>query len=96
MERGVPIDWGATAVSWTREGRIIFTRVPRGYFSNFSNGTPEVVSKLWVMDADGGNQQPLDQTDLGQLTAAGCVVCPYPPNTGLWIVDPLAYWEPGP
>lgn len=92
VDDGVPDPPGATAVSWTREGRIIFTRVPL-----VAADALAPFAELWVMDADGGNQQQLDRTDLGELNAAGCVACPYPPNTaGYWIQDPLAFWQPAP
>ena len=75
---------GAMAFSWTSESRIIFRRY-------LADGSVE----LWVMDADGQNQQRLDVTDVAGLTAAGCVVCPYP------VIDrrtgPIAaYWQPDP
>jgi hypothetical protein len=44
----------------------------------------------WIMDADGGNQAVLG-TSLSELTAAGCVTCIYPLETG---TD--AFWQPVP
>jgi hypothetical protein len=59
----------------------------------------------WVADADGGNPMQLDVT-IPTLTAAGCMICPYPVSAG---ADPLAvrtthpfeeffittmYWQP--
>jgi len=77
---------GATASGWTHDGRIVLTR-------HLDDGSIE----LWVMDADGGNQQRLDAGDLASLTAAGCVVCPYPPDSqGSRAGTFLAYWQPVP
>jgi hypothetical protein len=46
----------------------------------------------WAMDADGSNAARLD-FDLGQLTAAGCVVCSYP---GPDLRVGSAWWQPVP
>lgn len=94
VDYGVPVQFGATAVSWTREGRVIFTRVPLGDTSGGSPPTPP--TELWVMDSHGQNQQQLDATELSELNAVGCLVCPYPPNDGYWTQDPIAFWQPGP
>ena len=46
------------------------------------------------MDADGANARQIDGTDVGSLAAAGCVDCPYPPDTsGL---ENTAFWRPAP
>jgi WD40-like Beta Propeller Repeat len=93
VDHGVPVEWGATGVSWTREGRIIFTRVPLGDTSQGSPARPP--TQVWVMDPDGRNQRQLDRTDLAELTAAGCVVCPYPSEfETVYPGIPLAYWQP--
>jgi Tol biopolymer transport system component len=78
-----PGDFGARSPSWTRDGRIVFTR----------NAAPgEVVMQLWVMDRNGSNMTRLDPSDVAMLTAIGCVSCPYPatdaggyPSVALWI-----------
>jgi Tol biopolymer transport system component len=78
-----PGDFGARYPSWTRDGRIVFTR----------NAAPgEVVMQLWVMDRNGSNITRLDPSDVATLTAIGCVSCPYPatdageyPSVALWI-----------
>lgn len=46
----------------------------------------------WLMDAGGGNATRLD-FDLGQLTAAGCVICRYP---GPADQSGTAWWQPVP
>jgi Tol biopolymer transport system component len=61
--------FGARFPTWTRDGRIVFTR----------GGVQGIGQELWVMDGDGGNATQLDPTDAATLTAIGCTVCPYPP-----------------
>jgi Tol biopolymer transport system component len=56
---------------WTRDGRIVFIRS--------SATTDRRRGDLWIMDADGGHASQLQAT-VPALTAAGCVVCPYPIN----------------
>jgi Tol biopolymer transport system component len=81
-----PGDFGARLPSWTRDGRIVFTR----------NGAPgETVMQLWVMDRDGSNPARLDPSDAAALTAIGCVSCQYPAtdagelsSVALWISAP--------
>jgi Tol biopolymer transport system component len=66
---------------WTRDGRIVFLR----------SITPDGDGDLWIMDADGGNATPVDAT-IPALTAAGCLVCPYPNDQNqFW-----ALWQPVP
>ena len=57
--------------SWTRDGRIAFTR-----WTGAGDTDP---GDVWVMDADGGNARKVEST-LSALTAAGCLTCPYPYN----------------
>jgi len=51
-----------------RDGRIVSLRF---------QGTDEGGGALWIIDADGEHSTPLEAT-IPSLTAAGCVVCPYP------------------
>jgi Tol biopolymer transport system component len=82
-----PGEFGARFPSWTRDGRIVFTR-------NAEEG--ETMWQLWVMDSDGSNETRLDPSDPAALTAIGCVSCPYPGVSGV-INDPsLAVWVPAP
>jgi Tol biopolymer transport system component len=81
-----PGDFGARYPSWTRDGRIVFTR-------DADQG--EAVMQLWVMDRDGSNATRLDPSDAATLTAIGCVSCQYPatdagelPSVALWITAP--------
>jgi Tol biopolymer transport system component len=62
-------EFGARYPTWTRDGRIVFTR----------GGVQGVGQQLWVIDGDGRNATQLDPTDAATLTAIGCMVCPYPP-----------------
>ena len=57
--------------SWTRDGRVVFTRWSSPTVSSGHN---------WVMDADSGNARQLETT-IPALTAAGCMVCSYPMNS---------------
>ena len=52
--------------------------------------------ELWVMDADGADATRLPADDLAALTAAGCVVCPYPPMNNDFEIPFLndAVWQP--
>jgi dipeptidyl aminopeptidase/acylaminoacyl peptidase len=51
---------------WTRDGRIVFRDQAAGPFEP---------NHTWIMDADGGNLQRLDDS-VAALTDAGCIVCP--------------------
>jgi len=73
---------------WTRDGRIVFIRL-----TAIDGGRGD----LWIMDADGAHATQLQAT-VPALTAAGCLVCPYPigpdPDPG----NPNQFfppWEPG-
>jgi Tol biopolymer transport system component len=81
-----PRDFGASFPTWTRDGRIVFSRYP---------ARSEDMFELWVMDADGSNATRLDSSDAVALTALGCVACPYPGttyhDTG---IPSFAYWIP--
>jgi WD40 repeat protein len=55
--------------SWTRDGRIVFTR--------WAGHASSDRGDLWVMDSDGGNATRLEAT-VAALTAAGCLICSYP------------------
>jgi hypothetical protein len=57
-----------TGATRTRDGRIVSLRFPT---------TGEGGGALWIMDADGEHASRLEAT-VPALTAAGCVVCPYP------------------
>jgi Tol biopolymer transport system component len=82
-----PGDFGAMFPTWTRDGRIVFTRMP---------GPGETDWQLWVMDRDGSNATRLDQ-DAATLTAIGCVSCPYPAVNMGWIPYPsMAFWTSTP
>lgn len=90
-DRGLPIQEGGRAEGWTRDGRIVFSRVRwAGVQGDSTNLPPET----WVMDADGANAVRIDGSSLGALAAAGCVDCPYPPSA----YDPrlTAFWRPIP
>lgn len=82
---------GISAVpNWTRDGRIVFVRRP---------GTEPSTqpAELWVMDADGGNPTELPMDSIAALSAAGCVVCPYPPTNPEFRREPSlddAVWQP--
>jgi dipeptidyl aminopeptidase/acylaminoacyl peptidase len=76
--------------NWTRDGRIVSLRFP---------ATAGSRGALWILDADGEHASRLEAT-IPALTAAGCVVCPYPvyDGGGANQIDPLAarpferYW----
>ena len=75
---------------WTRDGRIVFIR---------SAATTDLRrGDLWIMDADGGHATQLPAT-VPALTAAGCVVCPYPINPDPDPGGPNPFfgqpWDPG-
>jgi Tol biopolymer transport system component len=84
----------------TRDGRIVSLRFP---------GTGDGGGALWITDADGGHARRLEAT-IPALTAAGCVVCPYPvfATAGGVGIDPLVdrpyerfwmtnlFWQPVP
>jgi Tol biopolymer transport system component len=90
VDRGAPVQVGGRVAGWTREGRIVFT-VHRWAGEGDSTNLP---TEVWIMDADGANARQIDGTDVASLTAAGCVDCPYPPDTsGL---DYSAFWRPAP
>jgi Tol biopolymer transport system component len=82
-----PGEFGARFPSWTRDGRIVFTRNPE---------EGETMWQLWVMDSDGSNETRLDPSDPAALTAIGCVSCPYPgvdvvitnPSLAVWVAAP--------
>ena len=91
IDRGLPIQEGGRAEGWTRDGRIVFSRVRwAGVQGDSTNLPPET----WVMDADGANAVRIDGTNLAALAAAGCIDCPYPPSA----YDPAltAFWRPIP
>jgi hypothetical protein len=71
---------------WTVDGRVNFVR---------TIGAPDSGQyENWIMDADGGNPTMLG-TSLAELTAAGCVVCPYPlPGSSVPLND--GFWPPRP
>jgi hypothetical protein len=81
-----PRDFGASSPTWTRDGRIVFSRYPV---------REEDLFELWVMDADGNNATRVDPSDPAALTALGCVTCPYPGttyhDTG---IPSIAFWIP--
>jgi Tol biopolymer transport system component len=82
-----PGEFGAMFPSWTRDGHIVFTRMPE---------PDETDWQLWVMDRDGSNATTLDQ-DAATLTAIGCVSCPYPAVNMGWIPYPsMAFWTSTP
>jgi hypothetical protein len=64
----------------TRDGRVVGVRFPDG----------KQLGDLWISDADGGNATMLTPT-VPALTAAGCVICPYPvyPDGDQAVIDPL-------
>jgi Tol biopolymer transport system component len=80
----------AESGTWTRDGRIVSLRFP---------ATAGSRGAVWIMDADGEHASRLEAT-VPALTAAGCVVCPYPvyDGGGANQIDPLAarpferYW----
>ena len=80
-----PGSFGASFPTWTRDGRIAFSRYP---------ALPEDLFELWVMDADGSDATRVDSSDAAALTALGCVVCAYPARP-LNNADPsFAFWIP--
>ena len=66
-------DFGAAFPSWTRDGRITFTRLPM---------PPDTEFQLWVIDPDGTDATLLDFDDPAALTTLGCVTCTYPGPRG--------------
>ena len=73
---------------WTRDGRVVFIR----------ELTPDTRGVLWVMDAGGGNASQIDPT-IPALTAAGCLICPFPNDQGqYWAENRLnqRFWQPLP
>jgi Tol biopolymer transport system component len=64
--RALTTDGNSLFPFWTRDGRVVFIR-----------WAGEGLGHLWLMDADGGHHILLDAT-VPALTAAGCVVCPFP------------------
>ena len=80
-------DFGAGFPTWTRDGRIAFSRYPTRSEDPF---------ELWVMDPDGSNATRIDRPNAAALTALGCVACPYPETTGYDAGMPVsAYWIAG-
>jgi Tol biopolymer transport system component len=78
-----PVEVGARFASWTRDGRIVFTR----------NAEPgEEMWQLWVMDRDGSNVTRLEPSDPVELTAIGCASCPYPGLSGVVDYPSVAFW----
>jgi Tol biopolymer transport system component len=81
-----PRDFGASFPTWTRDGRIAFSRYPAREEDPF---------ELWVMDADGSTATRVDPSNAVELTALGCVACPYPGttyhDTG---IPSFAFWIP--
>ena len=67
-----PGDFGAAFPTWTRDGRIAFSRYP---------AQDEDPFELWVMDADGTNATRVDPSNAAALTALGCIACAYPGTT---------------
>lgn len=80
-----PGEFGARYPTWTRDGHIVFTR-------NAEQG--DTTWQLWVMDRDGSNVTRLDPSDPAQLTAIGCVSCPYPGVDGFITYPSIAFWIP--
>ena len=78
-------DFGAAFPSWTRDGRITFTRFPM---------PPETDFQLWAIDPDGTDATLLDFADPAALTALGCMTCTYPALEELRVPN-FAYWIPG-
>ena len=78
-------DFGAAFPSWTRDGRITFTRLPM---------PPDTEFQLWVIDPDGTDATLLDFDDPAALTTLGCVTCTYPALEELRVPN-FAYWVPG-
>lgn len=81
--------------NWTRDGRIVFIRwTSRPATGPIGDGLGE----LWIMDADGTNRVQLEAT-IPALTAAGCIVCPYPIRQNqfveAWLVN-QGLWQPVP
>jgi Tol biopolymer transport system component len=70
---------------WTRDGRIVTIRLA---------ATDYALGDLWIMDADGGHATQLQAT-VPALTAAGCVVCPYPVNPDPDPRNPNPFFTPG-
>ena len=79
-----PIEYGARFPTWTRDGRIVFSR---------NVELDERVWQVWIMDGDGANPIQIDPSDVPTLTAIGCVACPYPSGDPLGHPTP-AFWIP--
>ncbi len=88
VDRGAPVQVGATLASWTVDGRLVYT-LARWAGQGDSTNLPV---QVWVSDADGGNRQQLNPLRLAELTAAGCVSCPYPHEVQGLQYD--AFWRP--
>ena len=83
---------GASAwPNWTAEGRIVFAHLPPDEIGEDLARSFE----LWVMDANGANLRQLDADNAAELTAAGCITCPYPPpvEAGIFFLND-AVWQP--
>jgi len=101
--RAVTSDGVSGGSAWTRDGRIVFLR------SSAPASIRDRRSDVWIMDRDGGHSTRLEAT-VPALTAAGCLVCPYPvyrpgvvdpsavrttpPYEALWITS--LFWQPAP
>ena len=87
VDRGAPVQVGATFSSWTADGRLVYT-LDRWAGQGDSTNLPV---QVWVMDAGGGNPQQLNASRLSDFTAAGCMACPYPPE--VQGIQFEAYWR---
>jgi sugar lactone lactonase YvrE len=86
--RRLTSDGVSSGPAWTQDGRIVYLRWLE----------PQTLEyEPWIMDGDGGGASRLEVRSLADLSAAGCVVCPYPsdPTAGLPAPGPrFAYWQP--
>jgi hypothetical protein len=89
--RRLTTDGESARPNWTADGRIVYAHLPLDV-------PPEDLApayELWSMDADGAGNTGLQADSAAELSAVGCVTCPYaaPLDVELFILDD-AYWQP--
>ena len=84
-------DGASARPNWTADGRIVFAHLP----PDLPVGNLAAAFELWIMNANGTNARQLDAGRAAELTAAGCIICPYPPpiEAELFFLND-AVWQP--
>jgi Tol biopolymer transport system component len=84
-------DGASARPNWTADGRIVFAHLP----PDVPAGNLAAAFELWIMNANGTNARRLDAGSAAELTAAGCITCPYPPpiEAELFFLND-AVWQP--